>query len=117
MKGIKKIELIGVYANWFYKVLHMMGFEPKWLVAEFRFTLGALEDFKAYAEEKGVDADKALTDMGHLGKFLSIMTSYTGNEISADKFKYIDFNQVEDVVSVIEEASGGLGKAKVGAKK
>ena len=97
MKGIKKISLNGEDV-------------------ELRFTLGVLEDFQEYCEGLEIDVDEALQKMKHMRHFLSLMSEYAGAKVDAEKFKFLDFDQMQDAISLIQSATGDLGKAKAEAK-
>jgi hypothetical protein len=98
MKGIKEIELDG-------KKIKL------------RFTLGVLEDFQEYCEKNDLDVDEALQKMKHMREFISLMTEYAGDKVESEKFKFLDFYQMQDAIAIIGEATGSLGNPKAGAKK
>ncbi len=118
MKQTKKIELVGIPANWWNSILNFLGLPCKWLVAEFRFTIGAIDDFQEYTDtlNEDIDIDQAFGEMKHLRVFLSILTEYSGRKVEPDSFKFIDFDQVEDVVSLMNEAVVQVGNVNGVAK-
>lgn len=95
MKGVKEITLEGKKVK-------------------LRFTLGVLEDFQDFIG--GVDVDAALGEMKNLREFLSIMTEYAGEKVPAEKFKMLDFDEMQDALEVITQAAsrieGNVGKPK-----
>jgi hypothetical protein len=98
MKGSKQIELNGKKID-------------------LRFTLGVLEDFQEYCENLKISSDEALQSMKHMREFLHLMTKYAGKEVKSDEFKFLDFDQMQEAVGLIESATGQLGNPKAGAKK
>jgi len=84
-----------------------------------KFTLGAMEDLQDYLEEDGFEGstDQALQKMKYLRVLLSKMTKYAGNEVSAEKFKDMEFSEVQHALLVVEESTKDIpGKPGKGVK-
>ena len=78
-----------------------------------KFTLGVLEDFQDYCEEKDLDSESALSKMKHLRQFLHLMS---GGKVPVEDFRELEFSEIEKFTALVGKATGELGNVKGAAK-
>lgn len=95
MKGQKKIKLNGNDVK-------------------LRFTVGVFEDFQDYVESLPTEltVDDALQKMKHLRYFLHLMTVAAGETVDPEKFRDLEFDQMEEALKLMNVGKPGKAEKK-----